>query len=582
MPLTPGTQIGSYEIVSAIGAGGMGEVWLAKDTRLERHVAIKVLPLELTRDPGRVRRFEQEARAASSLNHANVCTIYALGEAPDGRQFIAMELIEGTTLRARLSKASVPLRQAIDMATQIAAALAAAHAAGVVHRDVKPENVMLRPDGVVKMLDFGLAKLARPGGTAGLDVTRTTLQTSAGTVMGTIAYMSPEQASGQEVDARTDIWSLGVVLYELVAGRLPFGGASASEVLVSIIDREPTPLTRIVPNAPRELQRIVSKALRKDRDRRYQTAKDLFLDLQALGEDLGEDLDADSRLSSGPPPAAGVGTAPAVRRHKQLAAAAVAALLVLTGIGGWWAARPPVQETPTVQAPLTPRGLTRLTLDPGLQSDTTWSPDGRFIAYASDRAGNFDIWVQPLDGGAAVQLTKSPAHDRQPSWSPDGNTIVFRSDRAGGGLFSIPARGGAERQLTTFGAEPRWAPDGSRILFVSGTAYALLVPQMFTVRLDGQPPQQVLQPFLKNMRYVLSWNWFPDSKRVSLLGATTYGGEGLGIYTVPLSGEPAALLKYTPEVGADSTGHRLAALCTSTAAATRHTVSASSRSIPRP
>lgn len=539
MPLTPGTQLGPYEIVSALGAGGMGEVWLARDSRLARKVAIKVLPLELTVDPERVRRFEQEARAASSLNHANVCTIHALGEAPDGRQFIAMELIEGTTLRAQLSRGAVPLRQAVDIAGQVASALTAAHAAGVVHRDVKPENVMLRPDGVVKVLDFGLAKLAPISAADSLEATRSVLQTNAGTIMGTIAYMSPEQVSGQEVDARTDVWSLGVMLYELISRRLPFGRDAAGEMLVGILDREPIPVAQLVPNAPRELQRIVTKALRKDRDKRYQTVKDLFLDLQALAEEL----DTCARSPSGQQPAIGEATGTLVRRGKRPVAAALAALLAIAALAGWWVAR----TGRVAPAPLTPRGLTRLTVDPGLQSEITWSPDGRFIAYASDRAGNFDIWVQPVDGGGAVQLTGSPAHDRQPSWSPDGHTIVF--ERAGGGLFVIPARGGAERQVTDFGAEPKWAPDGSSILFVSGTVHALLVPRMFTVRLDGQAPQQVLQPLLENMRYVVSWNWYPDSKRVSLLGATRYSGEGLGVYTVPLSGEGAVLLKYTPEVG---------------------------------
>ena len=287
MSLGPGSRLDAYEIVSPLGAGGMGEVWLARDTSLGRKVALKLLPLELTRDARRVARFQQEARAASALSHPNVCHIYALGQTSDGQHYIAMELVEGHTLRSRLHAGRVSIKDAIRIATQIAAALSAAHAAGVVHRDVKPENVMLRPDGFVKVLDFGLAKLALTGPemAAGQSI-QTMLRTDAGTVVGTVAYMSPEQARGQEVDLRTDVWSLGVVLYEMVAGRSPFAAQSSSDVLVSILDREPAPLARFDPETSAELQRIVTKALRKDRGQRYQTVQDLLLDLQALGDDI--------------------------------------------------------------------------------------------------------------------------------------------------------------------------------------------------------------------------------------------------------------------------------------------------------
>jgi serine/threonine protein kinase len=269
MDISRGVRLETYEIVAPIASGGMGEVWLARDVPLNRKAAIKFLPADVTRDEDRVARFRQEARAASALNHPNVCAIYTLGQMDDGRVFIAMEHVEGETLRERLARGRFAVENALDIATQIASALTAAHAAGVIHRDVKPENVILRADGVVKVLDFGLAKLAPSGATAGVETTRTTLQTTAGAVMGTIAYMSPEQARGQEVDARTDIWSLGVVLYELLAGRVPFEGGTISDGLVSILDRAPTPLPQLVPRAPRELQRIVTKALRKDREKRY-------------------------------------------------------------------------------------------------------------------------------------------------------------------------------------------------------------------------------------------------------------------------------------------------------------------------
>src|SRR5215218_8295095 len=257
MAVGPGSRLSDYEIVRPLGSGGMGEVWLATELRLGRKVALKLLPADLTLDPTRVQRFEQEAGAASALSHPNVCHIYALGETPHGQQYIAMELVEGVTLRLRLASGGrqrVP--EALDVTIQIAAALTAAHAAGIVHRDVKPENVIVRPDGIVKVLDFGLAKLTVAGSTRA-DDTRTLLVTQAGTVLGTVAYMSPEQARGQEVDGRTDVWSLGVVLYEMVAGQLPFAGRSPSDVLAAILEHDPAPLAPLAPDVPPELHRII-------------------------------------------------------------------------------------------------------------------------------------------------------------------------------------------------------------------------------------------------------------------------------------------------------------------------------------
>jgi formylglycine-generating enzyme required for sulfatase activity len=264
----------------------MGEVWVAHQQTLGRRVALKLLPEEVTRDPSRISRFEQEARAASALNHPNVAHIYALGQTADGRRYIAMELVEGETLRARLRRGHLPLPEAIRFAVQVAAALTAAHAVGVIHRDMKPENVMIRPDGFIKVLDFGLAKLAASSPSDVAAATRSMVHTDAGTVLGTAAYMSPEQVRGREVDHRTDIWSLGATLYEMVAGRCPFAGESRSDILAAILDREPAPLTRFDPDVPSELQRIVGKSLRKDRDERYQGMRDLLLDLRALREEL--------------------------------------------------------------------------------------------------------------------------------------------------------------------------------------------------------------------------------------------------------------------------------------------------------
>ena len=282
MTLTKGTRLGSYEILSPLGAGGMGEVYLAEDTRLDRKIALKLLPTEFTKDENRVRRFIQEAKAASALNHPNIITIHEIGDL-NGTQFIATEFIDGETLRHWMTSEPTNISGAIEVAIQIASALAAAHAAGIVHRDIKPENVMVRSDGLVKVLDFGLAKLTAK--TSAVDTSAPTslnINTDQGMVMGTAQYMSPEQARGLELDARTDIFSFGIVFYEIVAGRPPFSGPSPGDVMASILTQEPQPLCRVAPEAPQELERIVSKALEKDREERYQVIKELLLDLKKL------------------------------------------------------------------------------------------------------------------------------------------------------------------------------------------------------------------------------------------------------------------------------------------------------------
>src|SRR6266403_5462933 len=282
-----GTWLGHYQVLSLLGSGGMGEVYLAEDTRLKRQVAVKLLPAELTANGDRLRRFEQEAQAASALNHPNIITIHEIGRV-DGLNFIVTEFIEGETLRQRMVKERMNLLVVLDVATQAASALAAAHAAGIIHRDLKPENIMIRPDGLIKVVDFGLAKLTEPP-TANVDSeapTLATVDTKMGAVIGTVQYMSPEQARGLKVDPRTDIFSLGIMLYEMLAGRAPFAGQTTADIISVLLQKEPQPLSTLAPDAPAELQNIVSKALRKDRDERYQTAKSLFVDLKTLEQEL--------------------------------------------------------------------------------------------------------------------------------------------------------------------------------------------------------------------------------------------------------------------------------------------------------
>ena len=280
-------NVAHYRVLERIGVGGMGEVYLARDTKLDRHVAIKLLSDEFNRNPDRLHRFIQEARAASALNHPNILTIYEVGET-EGKHYIATEFIEGETLRHCIQHQTLKTRDALDAIVQIASALAAAHQAGIIHRDIKPENVMLRPDGFAKVLDFGLAKLTekQPVSTDTEAATVARRETDPGTIMGTVQYMSPEQARGKPVDARTDIFSLGVVLYEVIAGRAPFEGESSTDVLAAILEKEPAPLARFAPDVPAELQRIVNKSLRKSPDERYQTMRDFLLDLKELRDEL--------------------------------------------------------------------------------------------------------------------------------------------------------------------------------------------------------------------------------------------------------------------------------------------------------
>jgi serine/threonine-protein kinase len=286
MALSEGTKLGRYEIRSKIGAGGMGEVYLAQDTQLRRSVALKILPAEFTQSEERLRRFEQEAYAASALNHPNIITIHEIGKT-DSVHYIVTEFIDGESLRQLMQSGPVSVGKVLDVAVQITSALATAHAASIIHRDIKPENVMLRRDGVIKVLDFGLAKLTQNETAVDSEaLTRAMAKTDAGVVMGTASYMSPEQARGTDTDARTDIFSLGVVLYEMLAGRAPFSGETPADIISVLLQKEPQPLSTLAHDVPAELQHIVSKALRKDRDERYQTVKSLLVDLKTLQQEL--------------------------------------------------------------------------------------------------------------------------------------------------------------------------------------------------------------------------------------------------------------------------------------------------------
>ncbi|MGI9065360.1 MAG: protein kinase domain-containing protein [Pyrinomonadaceae bacterium] len=544
-----GTEFGHYAIVSLLGTGGMGEVYLARDTKLPRMVALKILSVRAAQTQRDVQRFVQEARTASALRHPNIAHIYDIGKSR-GTPFIAMEYVDGVTLRKRKG---MNLSEVLKVSRDVASALTAAHAAGIIHRDIKPENIMLSREGYVKVLDFGLAKyIGVPAESDAEAATAPVVFTDPGSVVGTVFYMSPEQARGFEVDARSDLWSLGAVMYELITGRPPFEANTPSDVVSLILKAEPPPLARFARDVPESLEWLVMKALVKNREERYQTARELLFDIERLNHHLAVDAELIKRTPLAPDKSAGdtrIGASGAsstdsqltrsmnrssnleylvteIRNHKK--GAAIVALVPVIMIGAYflWSL------TRSIKSPPSPPGaLARLTFGQGLQTGPAWSPDGRFIAYASDGDANFDIWVQPVGGGNPVQVTRSPAHDWQPDWSPDGNSIVFRSEREGGGLFVVPAFGGRERKISAIGYRPRWSPDGQKILCLRPGERVNEYPHVFIVDLEGGPAKEISASVSANQSDAKLGlvGWHPDGQRISFL--TDDGG----FWTTPIS-----------------------------------------------
>jgi len=435
-----GKTLGHYQITEKLGAGGMGVVYKARDLHLDRFVAVKILPPEKVADPDRKRRFVQEAKAASALNHPNIVTIHDITQ-EGGTDFIVMEYVEGKTLDQRIGHRGLRLNDALKYAVQIADALAKAHSAGIVHRDLKPTNIMVNEDGVVKVLDFGLAKLTewvqgdQSASTATVDDEGRPI-TEEGVIVGTVSYMSPEQAEGKKVDARSDIFSLGSVLYEMVTGQKAFQGTSKLSTLSAILHQEPKPVSGITPTIPSDLEKLISRCLRKDPQRRWQTMADLKV---ALGE-LKEDSDS-GRLQA----------APAAAKHvasMRLVIGAVAAfVLIAVAAAGWyWLRRqqPTVLETPLKAVPLTTY--------PGYETAPSFSPDGNFVAFewCGEAAGaNCDIFVKQIGVEPPSQLSNDPAVDFSPAWSPDGLFIAFLRQLSPGksAVVVVPRTGGQERVL---------------------------------------------------------------------------------------------------------------------------------------
>lgn len=444
--VSPGSQLGPYRIESLLGVGGMGEVWRAKDTRLDRSVAVKLLPEALATDPERRQRLEHEARAVAALNHPGIVGVYDVSPPDGATAYIVSELVKGVPLAELLREGPLSPRRIADLGAQIADALAAAHDAGIVHRDLKPANIMVTPEGRVKVLDFGLAKLATKAAGAGVTATLSGVDTAPGTILGTVSYMSPEQVRAQPLDARSDIFSLGIILHELVTGARPFERSSGVETLNAILKEEPGELPESVPHL---LRQVINRCLAKNPSGRFQSASDLAFALRTATE-------MRAALPAASP-----------RRWPWFASAA--ALLMIGTLAYAFYPRGEV-------SPVGRRTMRQLTFDSGLTTDPTLSTDGKLIAYSSDRAGNagLDIWLQHLAGGAAIRLTQDLAHESEPDISPDGGRIAFTSTREGGGIYVVPILGGEPRLLAKGGRRPRFSPDGRQIAYWTGTSGAAL------------------------------------------------------------------------------------------------------------
>jgi serine/threonine protein kinase len=532
MSLSSGTRLGPYEILTLIGAGGMGEVYRARDPRLGREVAIKVLPVAFSADPDRLRRFEQEARAAAALNHPNILTVHEIGTR-DGQSYVVSELLDGQTLRDALGHGALPVKQAIEYATQICLGLAAAHEKGIVHRDLKPENVFVTNDGRIKILDFGLAKLTEAA-VAGAGATMATrpAETSPGVVMGTIGYMSPEQVRGQAVDHRSDIFSFGSVLYEMVSGVRAFTGDTAADTMSAILGTDPPELTLGRGSISSGLERIVRHCLEKLPRRRFQSATDISFALENV-----------TVTTEWPAP-----TAPATDRRVQWTARLVLTATIgaaLIGAAGmWWTARrtapPPPDQVSLVK-------VARLTHDMGFSDWPSWSPDGTVFAFSSNRSGNFEIYIRRVEGGGEFNITNDPADDVQPAFSPDGTSIAFVSTRSsktrlikagsltgsldfrtfGGDIWVTPTLGGRARRVAEDGNYPVWRPDSRAVAYVSGPEYHRAIIE---VPAEGAEPKPLLPSGastweITRLRYSPDGRWLTfETTDQKVLALSTGGG----------------------------------------------------------
>jgi len=498
----PGSRLGPYEILSLLGSGGMGEVWRARDTRLGREVAVKVLPPHVADDPKALGRFEREARAVASLSHPNVLALHDFGR-EGGVTYTVTELLEGETLRDRLRNGAVPPRKSAEWGAQIARGLAAAHEKGIVHRDLKPENLFLTRDGRVTVLDFGVALYDAPVPTDSTDAPTLHVRTDPGRVLGTMGYMAPEQVCGDPVDTRADLFALGCVLYEMLTGERPFHRGSVAETVVAVLREEPEGLENVTSPAGRRVPpafgRLVRHCLEKRPDERFQSARDLAFQLEALASD-----------GSGTGPSAVV--AKPGRRSIALGGVALAAGLVLALLvgalgGAWLAARR--QPVPT---------RLRVLTHSGNDSWPTASPDGRLVAFASDRDGRSRIWLRQMSSGDEVAVTEGI--DSVPRFSPDGAALLFvRRREDGSDLLRVAAVGGEAKRLVPDAVSGDWSPDGRRIAFIRGLSRTRWIVGVAASDGGGERRLSRENPLpLSQLRWSPDGRWVAALRRASLVG----------------------------------------------------------------